>query len=156
MPHGVHAHALVGLAEGQDVGCAGLRHDGGLREVEGGGAERFHTLSGQRGKGFQALDGAGNLDDDLVRHLGEDVGHVQQFGRGMPVDLHDHLLVGDVQVAPDDLGELPVFLGHVVQDDGVGDDAVAAARQPDFEVFRVTSQPDGRAAFGKARLGYRA
>ena len=138
------------------MGCAGLGHDGGLGEVEGGGAEGLDALGGQGGKGFEALDGAGDLDDDLVGHLGEDVGHVQQFGRGMPVDLHDHLLVGDVQVAPDDFGELPVLLGHVVQDDGVGDDAVAAAGQPDLEVFRVAGQPDGRAAFGEARLGYRA
>ena len=81
------------------------------------------------------------------------MGHVQQFGRGVPVDFHHHLLVGDVQVAPDDLGDLAVFLGHVVQDDRVGDDAVAAAGQPDLEIFRVAGQPDGGAAFGEMGLG---
>ena len=138
------------------MGGAGLGDHGGLREAEGGGAEGLDALGGQGRKGFEALGGAGDLDDNLVGHPGEYVGHVQELGRGVAVDFNDDLLVGDVEIALDDFGELPVLLGHVVQDDGVGDDAVAAAGQPDFQVFRVAGQPDGGAAFGESRLGNRA
>ena len=73
-----------------------------------------------------------------------------------PSIFDDDLLVGDVEVAADDFSELPVLLGHVVQDNGVSDDAVAAAGQPDLEVLGIAGQPDRGAAFGETRLCYRA
>ena len=79
---------------------------------------------------------------------------VEEFLGRVSVDFYDDWLVGDIQVPLDDVSNLPVFLHHIVEYHGVGNDACCAAIHPGLEVLGVAGEPDSRASASAPRLHY--
>ena len=135
------------------MGGAGLGRGRRLGQGEDGGAEGLDALALQFAEGAEAVDGAGDLEDDPVRQAGEDLSDAEQLFGGVAVDLHHHRFVGDVQVALGDVHDLTIFLDHLVQHHRVGDDARRSQRQPFLQVRGIARQPDGGAGSGGSFLG---
>ena len=110
----------------------GLGHGRRLGQREDRGAEGLDALGFERGKGLEPVDRAGDLEDNLVRHLGEDLADLQQFLDAVPVDLHHHRLVGKLEIGFDQLDHRAVGLSVLVEYHRIGDDAGDPQRHPFF------------------------
>ena len=147
--------AFTGIAERQDVIDPGLGDGRGLGQREAGGAVGFHPFVAEGGERLEAVHGAGNLEDDLVRHGGEDAADVEQLLDAVAVDLDHQRLVGDVEVGFHDVDHRAVLLDHLVEHNRVGDDAGDAEGHPLLQVLRVPGQPDQGAAAAAPGFSYR-